>query len=216
MVSSFPTTVFIVAWTVLISIGWVVFCFVQPISRKASSNRGLDMAVPSLVLGPILLVSFYQIFSINIIFPVQILTDTLTSAIYCLVPAATLFLASGLCFRIRQNVRLEYHHWIGQGFSTFTASLGGSPKRRIARLVTVKSFLDSWSQSLPWFFGEILVVESLYNVPGLGLEIWHAARQRDIDNLLTSLVILMAVYGLLWAVVKYASGWLGVKLATYP
>ena len=69
----------------------------------------------------------------------------------------------------------------------------------------MKAYCSASLAALPWLFGEIIVVEAVFNAPGLGLGAWRAAKARDygvVGESLGWLIILFTVfYGLnvLWS-----------------
>ena len=212
MVASFPTTLVVIAWSVSLSFIWLLLCFY---GRRFSIFRGLGVAIPSLVIVPFLIVVAHRAFEINLIFPVFLESQPEILVIYTMMPAWVLLFASGLMKRVSDLVSEELLFWSRQPCSLFSTSLGQSQYRSIAKVVLIKSFLCAWSQSLPWYFGEMIVVESLFNAPGIGMDIWHAAKQHDFQAVGLLVSQLMILYLVVWAVLNFGHRWLGRRLETY-
>ena len=130
-------------------------------------------------------------------------------------PAVVLCFATGLFYKIYFEVSYLKIKALESNFGKFTKALGLSPKRVLFRLVVFKALIDAWTTSLPWIFGEILVVEALFNAPGLGLDIWHMARMRDLSGFIEGVSWLLAIYFVLRVVSFYLSKTLGRRLDGY-
>jgi len=218
VIKYFQTTTLILTICLLVSVGWTLFCFFMAARRhktcKTKSARPF-VIVPALVLGPLALVAAFRGFGINLLFPVHLLSDLSHVMIAAIVPALVLCLASGLLVAISRAVRFEYEFWNTKSFTTMMRATGLSPDRYLVRLVSLKSLAHSWSQCLPWLFGELIVVESVFNAPGLGLDAWHLARMRDFEGLLFSVAGLFVLYGICVVLSASVTRWIGRRLESY-
>jgi ABC-type dipeptide/oligopeptide/nickel transport system permease component len=218
MIKYAETTALILAWSFLLSIGWSYSCFWLTGRRRApiSSDEGRGTAViPSLVLGPLLLVGAFRIFSVNLIFPLHVfasVSDLVRAAFF---PALTLTLASGLLGNLRRDVRAEYSYWRAKRFVLVGEALGKTTVNSLRRLVLTKSLINSWSETLPWLFGELIIIEVVFNAPGLGLDAWQAAKMRDFSLLGDAVFWLAGIYLLCVLLTSLASGWIGKRLESY-
>jgi len=88
-------------------------------------------------------------------------------------------------------------------------AIGCSPRRVLARHVlrnSMGSTMTMFGLTLPYIFSGALIVEELFNFPGLGLLFWNASTQRDYPVLLGVVLIVTAavVVGSLLADIGYA------------
>ena len=105
--------------------------------------------------------------------------------------------------------------WKKKPCSAFTKSLGLSPERDLIPTIFLQGLFKSWSQSMPWVFGEILIIECVFNVPGIGFNIWTYAKERQLDNLWQSLAVLLCIYLFAISINRLFGVWLGKKLENY-
>jgi ABC-type dipeptide/oligopeptide/nickel transport system permease component len=218
MIKYFQTTTLILIWCFLISIVWSWFVFFW-ISRKPGyqykgSGHPAPL-LPVLVLGPVALVVFYKVFRINLLFPIHMFSSFITLVAAAFVPAFILVLASGLSGLIRRYVCREYSHWQQAQFSTVHKAFGRDVTRSLRRLVLVKAFTGAWAQALPWLFGELVIIECIFNAPGLGLDAWNMAKIRDMSALGEAVFGLMVLYGVCVGICGLVSGWIGRRLESY-
>ena len=206
----------ILLWAAFFSLIWAVFIYLLPTKKAGlASYSEQNFIIPTLLFAPFLVYFFHAFFDLNLIFPVAILSSPEKIAVSSLVPSGVLCVASGLIFNITIDVRrlkLKFRESI---FSKLTLALGLSVEKRLFKLVVLKALIDSWVTSLPWIFGELLIIEALFNAPGLGLDIWHMARMRDIHGFLQGIVWLLGSYFTLSSIAWICSRKLGRKLEGY-
>lgn len=215
-------TIWVLLWCLILSLclslfSWWLLLRRQERRRELPVQAGisLPMPAPALVLAPLLLVAAFACFNINLIFPVSLLAGTTRMFFAALAPAVVLFLASGLAGALVRSQSAAYSRWRARPFAVFAQSLGSRPERAIRRVVLLESWLTAWTAALPWLFGELIVVEVVFNAPGLGSAAWLAARERDFPALLTNLGVLLVLYTLLSGGKKLFHQELGKKLQGY-
>jgi ABC-type dipeptide/oligopeptide/nickel transport system permease component len=224
------TTFLILVWCSVLSGLWAVFCYQLTIKRKVRhalgsedlTTREVNVAVgsrvaiiPALVLAPLIVAAAYKIFGLNLLFPVHFFASFSSLCAAAFVPAVVLVLASGLFGTMKRMINYEYDYWQSKTFALVTASLGLSVSRSLGRLVIWKSLATAWSRCLPWLFGELIVVEAVFNAPGLGLFSWHMARTQDFGGLAGAIMWLALLYGLCVAGSAMINGWIGKRLESY-
>jgi ABC-type dipeptide/oligopeptide/nickel transport system permease component len=220
MLKYFQTTTLILLWCFGLGLAWAALAYWRVsrpgrVVRVAAPELRSDLLVPALVLGPLALVLAFRVFSVNLLFPVHLFAEGATLVVAALAPALVLVVASGLGGELRRAVRQEFAHWRAQPFATVALAVGRSPRTTLARLVLAKSLARAWSQCLPWLFGELIIVETVFNAPGLGLDAWHAAKIRDFGALAATVGWLAAIYALCVALTAATHRWLGRKLESY-
>ncbi len=220
MQASYLTTLTILAWCVVLTAAWTALAYIWAVRRvswqlKAKLELGQGLVIPGLVLAPVMLVVSFRVFGINLLFPSAFDATTSATVVAAIAPALALFIASGLARSIWQTVAMHYQHWQQQPFATTMLASGATRELAVRRLVIIKSFLSAWSQCLPWLYGELIIVEAVFNAPGLGLLAWESARQRDHLELLTAVASLITLYAVAVGLAAAASHWLGRRLESY-
>ncbi len=168
--------------------------------------------VPALVTGPLLILGAWRLFQVNLIYPVHLLSHIAELFRFAVVPSIVLIFASGLGIHLWRKIEIESARWQSARFVLLAKAVGKNPRSQVRLLVLRKSLLESWSAALPWLFGELMIVEAVFNAPGLGLEVWHRARTRDADGFVMSLLSLVAIYLLLSFSLRWSQRRLGQKL----
>ena len=214
MLKHFETTSLILLWCVVFSLAigffrWKMINLEKP--PRAASRFALPI-VPALVLGPLAILLAWRVFDVNLIYPVHLLSELSDLSHFALVPALVLILASGLAVHLWRKIGLETQRWQSARFLLLAKSVGKNPRDQLRPLVLRKSFLESWSAALPWLFGELMVVEAVFNAPGVGLDVWHRARTRDVEGFVLALISLVAMYVLLSMLLRWLHLRLGRKL----
>jgi ABC-type dipeptide/oligopeptide/nickel transport system permease component len=224
----FETTALILFWSFILSLFWALGVFIvasrggrqghvlaDPSRESQATSQGMSVISPALLVAPLLLISSFEVLKWNLLFPVHLtssLGDLLRAAV---APALVLLLASGLLGHIYRQTKSDFFIWSQKPFVRTTLSYGGSPRRALRLIVVIGSLARSWSQSLPWIFGEMIVVECVFNAPGLGLDAWHQARIRNWPGLFESLFWLIMLYALAVVVSASFAKWLGRRLESY-
>jgi ABC-type dipeptide/oligopeptide/nickel transport system permease component len=211
------TTGFILLWLFVISVLFAVLVFYCQVYRsslaylitKTTSHQ------PALALAALIIFAAYQMFKINLVFPVHMITEWYVIFFSASSPAVVLFLASGLGRNIARQIELEYLRWSAKQFYQTRRSLGLSAVAGVRRLVVLRSLLVSWNISLPWIFSEIIIVESIFNAPGLGLAIWRQAKMRDLEGLISTSLTILFLYLFCYTLSLISNKWLGRKLEGY-
>lgn len=214
----FQTSTLILLWTLVLSCLYAWWRYHQIArrvdhGRKASTQGGLIL--PALALAPVLLVVAHRAFNINLLFPVHFFASFHELVLKAFVPAVVLVVASGLGGQIRVLMAAEYEYWRAKAFARAALAYGLTPQRVLRRLVIIKVMTRAWSRCLPWLFGELMIVEAVFNAPGLGLDAWNLARTRQLDELAVSLGWLAGLYGLCLVLTAWLHGWLGRRLESY-
>lgn len=229
MLQYFQTTTLILLWCVLISCAWgVVFYLMSGYfkgfgsfswsvrgDKEVGAGLGFFYIVPTLLLAPLLIYMTHNIFELTVIFPVASLASFRDILLSSSVPAVVLAIATGLLVRISRNIMMLKQVFYPASFVKLSIALGLSPERQLFKLVYTKSLVDAWVSSLPWIFGELLIIEALFNAPGLGLDIWHQAKMRNLEGFFSSIIWLMGIYFIFFGVSFFLSKKIGHRLEGY-
>jgi len=187
---------------------------VQAVRRDSATDRvirGLSYVgygMPSFFLGSILIL----VFAVRLhIFGAQgpqapgiagVLTDWRDLTL----PVLTLAVLTVTIFA--RYVRSSAVDSLGQDYVRTARAVGAGQRRVLARHVLPNSLIPVITLaglSLPRIFGGALVVESLFNIQGIGWQLWQAAQQHDFPVLLGFILVVGAgtVIGSLLADVGY-------------
>lgn len=184
---------FILLWLLIISFGTFLLVFYQA-HRWRAQNYLESLQLPAMILGPLLIVTVYHLVQENLILPVSFLASNLELLLRCLAPALVLALASGLLGGIINSGLHECQVMRTKPFYLATRAYGKNPKRAIFPTVLALSFTHTWIKCLPLIFGEMLLVEVIFQAPGLGQLAWIAARTRDYATLWACLGLTSVLY----------------------
>ena len=217
MYKYFQTTTLILVWCFLLTSLWAVVVFYWTSRRTSAVSTPSNSAalLPGLILAPLILTISFHVLGINLLFPVHFFADWQTLVSAAIVPAIVLILASGLFGNILRSVRFEYGYWRGKSFAIVATAVGQSLPKALRRLVLLKSLAGAWSQCLPWLFGELIVVEAIFNAPGLGLDAWEMAKTRNLEGLAVAIFWLSILYAVCIGLSAATNRWIGKRLATY-
>lgn len=215
MIKFFFTTTIIVVWCLFLSIGFALLRYQWIRYSQTKRPRESFGIFPVLLLGPITLVVGFQFFETNLIFPIHILSTTGELIRAAFWPAIALVFASGLMLSIRREIVNEWLFWQNKPFVTASHAFGVTPHKALRKLILTRALIEGWLRCLPWIFGELIVVEAMFNAPGLGWEAWEAAKLRDFTALAYALVWLLAIYFVVWSLATTINRWLGRRLESY-
>lgn len=219
MLKYLQTTTLILAWCAVLSLvlSWIIYVLAS--SRHERRGRGKmplsGVILPALVVAPIALATAFKVLGWNLLFPVHFFTDWQTLTVAALAPALVLVLSSGLAGSLWRLTHREYAHWRGKTFAVMATATGQRPEAALRRLVLAKSLCSSWSQCLPWLFGELIIVEVVFNAPGLGLDAWQLAKVRDLAGLSETILWLAGLYAFAVSLTAALNHWLGRRLESY-
>ena len=216
MIFHFGTTTLILLWCFFITFAWCQLLY--PLVSRGIIPHFLTRPwplVPTLILGPVSVVAARQFFHWDLLYPTSTLASFFDLWIGAMIPATILTIASGWVGHIGSSLAQEYSFWKSKPFVWSGLSFGVPIEASVRKIVILKSYSETCSRSLPWLFGEIMIVESLFNAPGLGLDAWRAARRRDYLSLWESLIWILALYLVIQCLNSLLHQRLGKKLRGY-
>src|SRR5690606_29984262 len=117
----FETTFLIIAlWFSFAIVLANILFFIRSMRSRAPQPQVVFktwFVLPTLILGPVALVAFFSLFSINLIFPVHLLAGVGALFLAALVPALILLLASGMVQSLCRSIAFEYEFWRQKPFA---------------------------------------------------------------------------------------------------
>ena len=171
--------------------------------------------LPSLVLGPSAIIFFHWAFGWNLIFPVHMLVSFLDILVAGVIPGLILGISSGLMTSSSVHTSMELQNWNRKPLVRVIKGYGLSYFKSLFPIVIGQAFLSALSASLVWLFAELVVLEALFNAPGLGTSIWTSAKTRDWESLLSSCALLAGLFLVIRTLLLLLNQWLGKKLESY-
>lgn len=188
-------TAFILLWIFLISFTAFLLIFFQPKNcfiRFLKSSEILQ--VPAMILAPLAVLGWYLLTKNNLVFSVSFFASTFSMFLDCFVPALVLLFASGLMGLMIKMEITQIDTLMTKPFVLVGRSYGKSSQSQIWRIVFGFVYPSAWLKSLPLVFSELLLIEVIFNAPGLGHIAWLAARSRDSMLLAQSLGLITSLY----------------------
>lgn len=171
--------------------------------------------MPALVVCPLIIVCGFALAKVNFIFPAHSTMSIFDLVAYCLLPGIALILASGLGIEVFTQIRGEYRTMRSQPFYLFATAMGQPIDQMMRHIVLAKGMMSAWSRSLPWLFGELVVVEAMFNAPGLGYHSWMYAKLQNYEGMAGCIILLIGMYALLSLGAGYFQRWIGRRLESY-
>lgn len=206
-------SIMLISWCLLWSWLTARLCFALTLKRK--TKRLLIQAQtfwPALILAPLTLLAAYEIADWNLIYPASMFAGTRELLLASIIPSIILYIAAGLPLQIYRFTDIETRHWREKPFFTVALASGKKSYRQLWPIAGKKSLLTAWHLCLPWLFGELIIIECIFNSPGLGYASWQMARIQKTDALMIPLVTLVIIYaifsGTLFFFTKRLGRWL--------
>lgn len=216
MFDIFLVSSIILAWFTVLSIVWQIVAFTYFVSKKIEVHKSNSAFImPAIVLSPLILVVAFQSFGVYLIFPISLLTDFMSQIRSGFIPGLVVFLASGMAHSIYQNTRLAIYEWRNKPFCLMAEAYGSSKRATIRSIVCSSSYLDSLNRCLPWVFGELFIVECIFNAPGLSYETWKSAKMEDFESLVNCVAVITLIYLIIWFAQNLYSSIIKRRLSNY-
>lgn len=169
----------IVTLTVAISIA--AYAAVQPASLRARSGTilvYLSSAMPTFWLGYLLIYFFVNKLGL---FPIFSGTDEAAphSWLFALLPVLLLGLSNGALSEIVRYLREEITRVMGEEYIRTARAKGASVWRHAYKEALLLPVSQIIAAKIPFILGGAIIVEQVFNWPGLGRVAWQAAQDRD-------------------------------------
>ncbi|SMF69548.1 hypothetical protein [Pseudobacteriovorax antillogorgiicola] len=173
------------------------------------------LQLPSLVLAPIMLMVGFSWLDENLIFPLTLDLPSYELMLYLLPPSFALLCCSGFIATVLSNLEESSKIWLQRSCSLMAQSLGLDPNVQLRGVLFWEISLKTWAQSLPWIFGELLVIECVFNAPGLGYQIWSGGREQNWEQVGVGLGILLMMFLVARLGQRVLGGLIGKRLEQY-
>ncbi len=153
-------------------------------------------SLPEFVLGTFFILIFFS--WLGLLPPVSLVppgSSPLAHSNALVLPVLTL-LGTGLAFSARQ-VRAGVVESLRADYVT-AARLGGIRERRVLLRYALRNALapsvQTFAQSIQYLFGGIVVVEALFDYPGIGTLLLNAVQTQDVTEVQAIAIVLAALY----------------------
>tara|TARA_B100001094_G_C18177156_1_gene798560 strand:- start:2148 stop:2762 length:615 start_codon:yes stop_codon:yes gene_type:complete len=202
-------------WCLLYSFLLGTFSFFQNLYAPKFQGKTFSIVVPSIILAPIIVILFYVLFGQALVFPSLISAFWYHSLFATMIPAFILGVAGGVFHQTKSFIHQDIVRFKNMTFYLHGLALGLDSRKILFKIVVFHSLISAWAKCLPWIFGEMFVVEAVFNIPGIGYRLWLAARDRDFYHLCILLFIFVSFYLVLISLVSYLNSWVGRKLEAF-
>jgi len=169
---------FILFWLMLFSFVTSVTAYhlkkPEILARKNRDNKsGVPGPFPTLIFSLCVLMLFKKIFGYFFVFPLFFEMSKAEIFLRTFIPSFVLFGSSGLYHTIIARVRMDKIS-IARSYYARLAVVYGLSIWILYRPWLFKNLIDSWKQTLPWLLTEMIVLEAVFNIPGLGFFLWNS------------------------------------------
>jgi len=121
-------------------------------------------------------------------FPLASDFDDLTLSQFIL-PVLLLSLGSGVLIEVIQLISSELRRVLNEEYVLYARAKGASMMRHATKEGIIFPVLTLFSNRLAYLFGASIIVEQIFNWPGLGRIIWRSAQDRDVALLLSAVLV---------------------------
>jgi len=185
LISSGGKTLFLTVGSLLVTLGVAIpiaaIAAVRPASRIARSSTllvYLVSALPTFWLGYMLIYFFTKQLGL---FPILSATDEnqQLSWLYALLPVVLLGLGNGALSEIVRYLREEISRVMSEEYVRTARAKGASIWRHAYKEALLLPVSQIIAAKMPFVLGGAIIVEQVFNWPGLGRVAWQAAQDRD-------------------------------------
>jgi peptide/nickel transport system permease protein len=181
--------------TLLVAVPVAVYAAVQPGSRRAwALTMGVYVisALPTFWLGYLVIYVFtHQLGMFPILSGVG--APQGWSWLYAILPVVLLGLGSGTLSEVVRTLREEYARVLGEEYVRTARAKGASIWRHVYKEGLLLPVAEIIASKMPFVLGGAIIVEQVFNWPGLGRVAWQAAQDRDFPMIL-AITLLAAVF----------------------
>jgi peptide/nickel transport system permease protein len=167
--------------TLVVAVPIAAYAAVQPASLRARIGTilvYLFSAMPTFWLGYLLIFFFVNKLGL---FPIFSDTDESTphSWLFALLPVLLLGLSNGALSEIVRYLREEITRVMGEEYIRTARAKGASVWRHAYKEALLLPVSQIIAAKMPFILGGAIIVEQVFNWPGLGRVAWQAAQDRD-------------------------------------
>lgn len=144
---------------------------------------------PALITIPLSIYIFYQVFEISLIFPVFLKSDFTDIFMHALVPSLLLGIASGFFSQLKSQTHAKVEIARNSCFMRMVKGYGKSKFKQLFPLVVPPVFIEAFSSSIIILAGELIVVEALFNIPGLATLFWKYSKTQHYSGIFEILFV---------------------------
>lgn len=203
-------SVMILAVTFAVTAAWAIYRTLRKNTPHATAY------LPAIVTIPVLTIAIFRICGKDIHYPITLLTTSHWDRItYALLPGFVLAISSGLLRRISLESAHMMHTWQTKSFCSFFAGNGIAAIPLLRTLAYRYALAKSWQLQLPLLFTELVIVECLFNAPGLGYELWQGVLKHNFAAVSLVLMYFLVLYALAYGSSFWISRQLALKLKGY-
>ncbi len=162
----------------------------QPITQKI-----LSFGLNCLSFFPLFWLAYLVIFLSGRLFdhfPLVQQSET-SGAIFYLLPVILLAIGSGLVLEITQQVSYEVKRVSKEDYIICARAKGASVFRHLFKEGIAFPLLTLLSNRIAYLFGATIIIEQIFNWPGIGRLLWQTTQSRDLPLLLSAVLLTVLV-----------------------
>lgn len=187
---------YLIAYAMLVSLivalpfAGLLFKNSNPILQKL-----LSVFLNSLSFFPIFWIAYMFIYLSGIWFDYFPLTESFesdTSNSY-LLPTLLLAVGSGLIIEIAHTISNEISRVYKEDYILCARAKGASVLRHVFKEAIAFPLLTLLNNRIAYLFGATIIIEQIFNWPGIGRLLWQATQSRDLPLLLSAILITVVV-----------------------
>jgi len=185
LLSSGARTLFLTLGSLLVTLAVAIplatYCAIHPESRRGQAATlavYIVSALPTFWLGYIVIYVFTRHFGM---FPILSGTGEAQqhSWLYALLPVLLLGLGNGALSEIVRHLREEISRVMGEEYIRTARAKGAEVWRHAYKEALLLPVAEIIAAKMPFVLGGAIIVEQVFNWPGLGRVAWQAAQDRD-------------------------------------
>ncbi len=187
IIENLGNSILLIFHALLISVPFVII----NIAMGFKNNFKLISTTVSVILSilavvPIFWLSYVAIYITSTRFdylPVGISPESL-SYLEMLLPVALLSIGSGVLIHITQHTKSELFRVLKEDYVLYARAKGAKVYKHVLKEGIIFPMLHLMSHQVAYLFSTCIIIEQIFNWPGIGRLLWQATQDRDIPLLL--------------------------------
>lgn len=168
---------------------------------------------PAVILVPLVIFIGMRIFGIHLRYPLE--ASTGESLGFTLLPASILLFSLDIPTSLAASIAADSKEWQQKTFYTLTRALGKDLRKAIFRVLFLRAVPAVLLPKLTLLFSELILVECIFAMPGVGFHAWTHARSRRFDILAVDALLLVAIWASIYGALYGFQKQLGKRLESY-
>lgn len=154
-------------------------------------SSAFSFIVNSLSLFPVFWLSYLFIFLFSLWFNRLPVSGELQGMLFMelVIPVMLLSIGSGVVTQMTLHSKNELARVLGEEYILFARAKGASIFHHAVKEGIVFPLLNMISNRIAYLFGTCIIIEQIFNWPGIGRLLWQSAQERDVPMLLCAVLV---------------------------